>query len=422
MTSLLTAPAPERRTRVAILDTAHSRRRSAVVLGPLDPPSRSDLVERLAGLAAAGPLLRLCLEPSVHSRRWRHVSVDPESVISEHSALAPGASPTDLLAAVRATRGDAVADGIRILRSPDHLAIDFCHGLGEVAFLILVLDGLFGAVDTSDPEFLEPYRHSMPPLATAALRTFGSDPRRVAALLDIHRRRPIPTAEADEPASGPFRPAPATRFIGLPAAVVTELRERRDRTMPGVSLIAMLTHALWEGFRSVGLAVDDIVKIPFDVRRYLRRGTDTLASFTAGLDFAMDPAGGPARLQAEMDRSARCGRPVANLVLGSLKARRGYSEERQGHPARPRVRLLHSNLARGARTQHWPYTDHAAAQVLVASDPIGPEGVTVTSAWMSGNLWLTAEFHESVFDPDQISAAIGTAETWLRHLTSSRLG
>lgn len=422
MTSLLTRPAPESRTRVAILDTAHSRRRSAVVLGPLHTPTRAELVDRLAQLADAGPLLRLCLEPSVHEQDWRHVRVDPESVITEHPALAPGAPPTDLLAAVRATRADAVADGIRILRAGEHLAIDFCHGLGEVPFVILVLDGLFGAIDIADPEFLAPYRHSLPPLLSAALRTFGSDPRRLATLLDIHRRRPIPRTEPDEPAPGPFAPAPATRFVGLSADIVSELRRRRDRTAPGVSLIALLTHALWDGFRSVGLAVDEIVKIPFDARRYLRPGADTLASFTAGLDFTMDPVGGPARLQAEMDRAARCGRPVANLMVGSMKARRGYPDVPQRHPARPRVRLLHSNVARDARTEHWPYTDHAAAQVLVASDPTGPEGVTVTSAWMSGNLWLTAEFHESVFDPGQISAALGTVETHLGHLTSSRLG
>lgn len=421
---MLSQPTRTRTTpdvRVAALDTAHSRRRSAVLVGPLRLPPLDELAARYTRLAELGPLTRLCLRPDASTDRWRHQPVDAASIFAECAPLPTGSAPTDLLPVVRSARGDDIADGIRILRAGDHLAIDFCHGLGEVPLINLVLDVLLGTIDPTRPGFLTPYR-GRPSLPRMAARTFGSDPRRIARLLDVHRRRPRPPARSAGGDDVPFTPSPVTRFVGLPGRVVDELRHRRDRTLPGVSLMALLTFALWDSFASVGLPVDDIVKIPFDARRYLPAGSDTLATFSAGLDFALDARRGPAGLQADMDRSARSARPVANLLISSLKARSPQPEPARVRPRAPRVRLLHSNVGRAAHTGRWPFTDPAAAHILVASDPISAEGVTVTSAWSATNLWLTAEFHGGVFEPDRIRAALDAVETRMRNLTKDRLG
>ncbi len=120
-----------------------------------------------------------------------------------------------------------------------------------------------------------------------------------------------------------------------------------------------------------------------------------------------------------MDRSARSGRPVANLLIGTVKARLGRRAVADVPAARPRMRLLHSNVGTPEHAGRWPFTDPCSGYMLVASDPAGAEGVTVTSAAMSGNLWLTAEFHGSVFDHDQVETALGTVADRMYDLTSA---
>ncbi|WP_099022198.1 hypothetical protein [Mycolicibacterium palauense] len=423
MASLMTRPEPVDRVRVAALDVAHSRRRSTVLVGPLALPPWEVLVERFSALADGGPLTRLCLQPSTHTNHWHRLPVDATRTINVTDPLPAGAPPTRLLPAVRALRAENGPDGLHILCAGDQLAIDFSHGLGEVPLVQTVLDVLFGAVDARDPTFLAPYRHRIPPLLSAGVRTFASDPRRIASVLGAYRRRPIPSVPVGaQKTSGVFKPSPCTRFVGVPGEFVTEVRRRRDAALPGVSMVTLCTYALWECLADAGLTVENIVKIPFDVRRYLRTGSDTLASFSAGLDFAIDADDGPVGLQAEMDRSARSGRPVANLLVGALKARRRRADVAERHPGHPRVRLLHSNVGRAARVHLWPFTDRGAAHILVASDPMNAEGVTVTSAWTSDNLWLTAEFHDTVFDPDRVDEALRTVADRMHDLTQPRLG
>ena len=57
--------------------------------------------------------------------------------------------------------------------------------------------------------------------------------------------------------------------------------------------------------------------------------------------------------------------------------------------------------------------------MLVANDPATAAGVTVTSVAVSDNLWFTAEFHRSVFDPDAISTALGLLPQSVAELLSS---
>ncbi|MBU9764866.1 hypothetical protein FR943_13570 [Mycobacterium sp. TNTM28] len=368
------------------------------------------LARRYEAMAGLGPRARLSLEPSAQTNRWRVCRVDPAEVITATDPLPTGVSPTQLVTTIRARQSDRSGNGIRILCAGDHLAIDFSHGLGEAALISTLLDVLLGVVDPCDPDLWRRFRHHRAPLLRAALDTFGADPRRIAGLAGLYRRRPRPAAppgtRRPSTLTERFVGSPATRSTVIPAEFVNQLRRRRDTSTPGVSMMALCTHALWESFANAGLPVDGSVKIPFDIRRYIRDGSSTLASASAGLDFAIDAQDGPARLQADMDRSARTGRPVANLLISTMKARLGQGDPTEPHPQEPRVQLLHSNVLRAVATQRWPFTDHADAHMLVSSEPVNAEGVTVTSAWTSGNLCLTAEFHRNVFDPDQIGAAL----------------
>lgn len=407
-----------RRVRVATLDAVHSERRSAVIIGPLKLPAHEQLTARLDAMTAAGPVARLCLEPSATSTRWEGTGAAGAPRMYTIAPPVDPAHPSDLLHTVRALDNR----GVTVATAGEWLAVDFSHGLGEIPLIHTLLDVLFGITDPADPATWRPYRRTRSPLRTAAATTFRTNPARLVKLLTAHRDRPSP---GPLPAGGPtttFTPSPTTRVIGLSAEQVGELRARRDVTLPGVGMVALFTHALWSSFAKAGIPVDDSVKIPFDVRRFLPAGTDTLASFSAGLDFRIDPAGGPARLQSEMTRAAESGRPVANLLVGTAKARyRGHTQHAAtGIGTAPSLRLLHSNLGSAQWNGPWPFTDPQQACMLVANDPATPTGVTVTSVGIAENLWFTAEFHRSVFDPDAVSTALELLPQTVAELIPSR--
>ncbi|MGK2865976.1 MAG: hypothetical protein ACSLFA_04925 [Mycobacterium sp.] len=410
--------ADHRRVRVATLDAVHSERRSAVIVGPLKLPTHEQLTSRLDGMTAAGPVARLCLEPSATSTRWEGTGAVGAPRVYSIAPPADAAHAADLLPTVRALDGR----GVTVATAGEWLVVDFSHGLGEIPLIHTLLDVLFGITDATDPATWRPYRRTRSPLRTAAAATFGIHPARLVKLLSTHRNRPAPDPMYPSGPTTAFAPSPTTRVIGLSAEQVGELRARRDLALPGVGMVALFTHALWSSFARAGIPVDDSVKIPFDVRRYLPAGTDTLASFSAGLDFRIDPADGPARLQSEMTRAAECGRPVANLLVGSAKARyRGRPQHAAtGIGKAPGLRLLHSNLGSAQWNGPWPFTDPQQACMLVANDPATPTGVTVTSVGIAENLWFTAEFHRSVFDPDAVSAALELLPQTVVELIPSR--
>lgn len=403
--------------RVAPLDVQHSNRRSAVVVGPVRLPSLDELTTRFLSMAAVGPETRVGLEPSTTSARWRYAPQAVGGAVAE-TVLPAGADPITLLSTVRRGPGG----GIRVLTADDYLVIDFSHGLGEVPLLHTVIDVLFGNADPADRRLWEPYRQCTRPLLTAGVRAIGLGPQRLLPLWRQHRRyvhAPLKHVETEVPDAVDIAPSPATRIARISASEVAELRAQRDSMLPGVSMFAIYTHALYEALAEAGFDIDATITLPFDVRRYLPRGHDTLASFSAGLDFVLDREAGPRRLHTQMAAANSMARPVANLIASTLKSRAAM---RSGHtdtwsvPARPRMRLLHSSIGTIPRSGQWPFTDPAEARVLVASDPAGPGGVTVTTSTVTGALWMTAEFHDSLFDAERVGIALDSVAEKARKL------
>ncbi|CDQ44123.1 hypothetical protein [Mycolicibacterium neoaurum] len=404
------------RVPVATLDAAHSRRRSAIVVGPLKLPAPDLLAARLAAMTAVGPVARLCLDPSPASTHWRHI--DPAGAPRLHS-VAPASDPTELLQTVRTLDDRAVT----VVAAGQWLAIDFSHGLGEIPLIHTLLDVLFGLTDPADAATWHRYARTPHPLRSAAMKTFAVHPLRVAKLLAAARRQPLMAGNDTGPDAGAytgFACSPTTRRLGLTAGQLGEMRARRDAALPGVSMVALFTFALHQAFGRTGIRLSETVKIPFDVRRYLPRDKDTLGSFSAGLDFTLDRAGGPAALQRAMTRAGRTGRPVANLLVGTAKARRGSDRRTLDSPAVvPPPQLLHSNLGWAQRNGAWPFTDRRQACMLVASDPASTSGLTVTSVGVAENLWFTAEFHRSVHDPDAVAEALALLPQTVADLTGT---
>ncbi len=403
-------------TRVAAVDLQHSHRRSAAIFGPVAVPDRVEAIRRLRAMVDAGPALRLCLQPSTTSRRWRRADADIADAVIE---VPDSHDPLVLLDRLHRLP----ESGLRVALAGNYVAIDFSHGLGDTAFCQAVADVVVGAVTLDDPHW-DAYRHRVSPLAAAGLATFGSDPRRLWRLGGLHRRRPIPDPG---PAGDPHpvsRTAPTARMVRLPADDVARLRTLRDRHRPGVSMFAIYTIALIRALSDAGISLTPAVTIPFDVRPYLPAGIDTLATFSAGLAFPIGPDTAPHSLQALLTESASCGRPVANMLVSTAKIRLASREQLAAdHWAlvgdTPRADLLHSFVGRLPQTDAIRFLDPAAASNYTVSDPISPRGITVTSAMIGdGALCMSAAFHDEHLDADRIDRAIsgiaGAIESTIR--------
>lgn len=401
--------------RVAALDVQHSYRRSAVVLGPVEIPSAELLSERLLAMARVGPETRVGLVPSTTDTCWRY---EPESVADavHIASRAPQSDPVELVARLRTLPESP----LRVLAADDYLAVDFSHGLGEIPLLDLLVGVLLGALDPTDDALWRPYRYSVPPLSTAAVRGIVCAPQRLLPLWRQHRRNTGAPAGTGVPSPVVVSPSTATRVLRIPAAEVEHFRQQRNSHLPGVSLFALYTCALHAAFADEGFGIEPLVTLPMDARRYLPPGRGVLGSFSAGLDFPIEPTPDPRRLHDALTDAARMARPVANLVAGTVKARaamRAGVRPQWTAPTRPRMHLLHSSVGEVPRCD-WSFTDPDQARVLVASDPAGPCGVTVTTSSVLGTAWLTAEFHDALFDPDRVGAAMATVPRRVRTLLS----
>ncbi|WLP89502.1 hypothetical protein [Gordonia sp. NB41Y] len=417
-----TAPEHVRSTAV---DRHHSRLRSAFVLGPVDVPTVEQARDRLCAMAAAGPHTRVGLHPRADRRIWEHDRDADLIVVTE--ADDPGDDPLRLLDAVR-TDG---TEPLRVAFGGDHVAVDFDHGLGDAGMLHTLFDVMMGVTDPADPGSWQRFRHRVPPLALAAARV-GADPRRLIALARLLRKQPdLP--QAGEPASesgampGPVLASlrPRGAGVGIDADTLTAVRAARDTTMPGVSLYTLTTVALVDALTEAGVHLAPTVTAPFDARVYLPKSWDTLANFSAGLAFPVPAGSDPADFQNALRTAAEIGRPVANLLITTVKTLRAgtspaHLAEAAPAPATGTTDLLHSSVGYVPRAGRWRWLDDDRAQVLAVADPPHRSGLTVTSALVGGRMCLAAAFHTEHLAAETISRALSRVPDHLLRLSGAR--
>ena len=411
--------------RVAHLDVMHSHARATTIVGPVDLPAADVVADRLAAMTAAGPNARLGLRPSTRTNRWVFDPVAHRPVVTTMDAPA---SPMDLLDIDVDSTGAAEARPTSVVLAGDYLRTDHNHGLGEVAFTLLLHGVVLGTIDPSDPNVWRPARRRGNGIATAALRTFGSDPRRLWALRSSLSRADAATTIARTPPAGPdpvaaqqpWTPDRTAVFSPMPPETVARLRAWRDNDAPGTSMFAVVAAALHRGLRSAGLDVDDVATVTLDVRKYLADGHVPLANFVSGLEFDLGPRPTPRRIHGMVATATASGRPVANVALNSARTRVGLLTGRLTAPATrpraPRARLLFSSLGKVPRQGAIPWRGTADPFYIVHNDPTGPEGITVSWAMIDGSMFTAASFHGNVFDREQVQRGLDSATSDPLHL------
>ncbi|MGW0172644.1 hypothetical protein ACWDUM_02245 [Rhodococcus sp. NPDC003322] len=395
--------------RVGHLDVMHSRTRVTAIIGPVHLPPDDVVAARLATMTAVGPHARLGLRPSSRTNRW---TFDPIANRPTVSRIDPPSSPLDLLDLPSDAGTPAEDRPTSIVLAGDYMRTDHNHGLGEVALGLTMHGVILGTIDPADPHVWRSAKRHGSGIATAAARTYGSDPRRVWALRDSARRKPAAT-DAPE-AMEPWTPSRTGVVTTMPSATVAQLRSWRDAHASDASMFAVVASALHRGLASAGLPIDDVATVTLDARRYLPKGRVPLGNFVSGLEFDLGPAPTPERIHRASAGAMASGRPVANLALNATRTRIGLRSAAPRNaplerPGSPRARLLFSSLGAVPRVGAVPWLDSAEPFYVAHNDPTGPDGITITWALIEGAVITSASFHGTVFDREQVSAGLARA-------------
>lgn len=400
--------------RASAIDMMHSSSRSTGVIGPISGLDHADVADRFTRLARVGPAARVGFRPAAGTHRWVY-----ETEVAHRVMELP--TPTDPAALLTEFREPSIQLA-RVGVAGEYFLFDYNHGIGDIALLSRFLEVMLCGVDPQRPDLWTAHGRVIPPLVAAAARTYAVNPKRLLDMAWWYRRsgrpQPKPTAIAPTPPVDRSIGVPSTATARISAAALDELRLWRDDHQPGVSVVVLVVLALRHALEKAGIATTDRVTLPFDARVYLPKSRRTLANFAAGLDFDYRDSVSPQGLQHAITEAFAIGRPVANLVISNLKVQAnrlpGLSPTTPSSaPTRTerRASLLYSSLNRVPRDIAIPWADTAPAQFLVASDPAGPDAITVTSAIADGDLTMTAVFHDSVFDQKSVAAALTHAAT-----------
>lgn len=383
-----------------MLDRMHAGTRIAVVTGPIDLPDPDTAGERLAAFARLGPATRIALRPEPDGRRWVHV---PDAMPGAVAVADAPSDPRDLL------RSACARTPFQVTLAGDYLLTEHDHGIGEIQLALYAMLVVTGALDSA-PGLSRSLSRRDDGLVSAAVRVFGSDPRRVRAVLKILEQLPDPVDDGvpDVPATPAGSAGTSVEAVRLDAATVAGVRRWRDAAGVAASLKTLLLCGVVRALDDAGLALHPDIVVPVDLRRYLRTGVNPLGNFVAGLRFRHRAGDDPERLQRALSETIESGRPVASAVRSASavalqRYRRTGHEEAAGGTL---PRLLFSGINEMAPLRALGWRDPAAGALYGRVDPIGPADLTLGTVGVHGAVTLSVSFHPDRHPAGVISAAL----------------
>ncbi|MCJ0980090.1 hypothetical protein MTX35_20480 [Rhodococcus sp. ARC_M12] len=404
--------------RASSLDMLRSDSRIVTVLGPADFGDLARVQNRVLALASLGPATRLGLRADHSSAGW---SYEPGRVL-EHITEGPAVDRQQLTKELtefsHASRPEIP---LRIRLAGRYLFLDLNHGLGDA---LLPVD-LFAYLADATPDAPFPAWASSAvdghPLRKALLRWIVRNPRKVVDTI-YGRVRPGTVPEAadrfgisDAASSTAFRPWAPSAAV---ATAVTRhgttdaIRRWRETHLPGASVSAVMCAAVATAFARTSFPVDRSAAFLFDCRRYLPPSTVVLGNFAAGIGFSdIDPTSAREVHDALSGAIAK-GRPIASATISTIKYKReqkavsGVFDDRV--PVQPKVRLMYSDVGRVRQLEQVSWCAEPADRAFfVIADPGRPESVMITMETIGSVVFVSASFHDNVFDSHMVHAALG---------------
>lgn len=401
--------------RASAMDMLRSDSRIVCGLGPADFGGIERVRTRLTQLAAAGPAARLGLRVTPTSSKWAY---DPARVCDD-VVSAPATTGIDLEDRLTELSASSSADvPIRARLAGDYLLLDLSHGFSDAVLPIELYAYL--ADPAADPP-LPPWatdRIVGNPLPRALAGWILHNPRKVVDIV-YGKLAPGGSAEAgiaDDVVTHhvPWTRSPAVATSTSPAGVPAELRAWRTQQLPDVSVTSILCASIATALSTRGTPVSDSAGFLFDCRRYLRARGTVLGNFAVGIDFEhLDPTA-PTDLHTALTHAIDKGRPLASGTFSALR----YLRTRRPLPAvasdtapvSPDARLTFSDIGRVRRLESIAWLAEPEKRSFFAlSEPAAPDSIVITTKQIDDAFHVSASFHDNVFDPRAVQAALDLA-------------
>ncbi|OZC75325.1 hypothetical protein CH251_11250 [Rhodococcus sp. 06-462-5] len=403
--------------RASSLDMLRSDSRIVTVLGPADFGDLARVQSRVLALASIGPATRLGLRADQSSTGWVY---EPDRVL-EHITEGPAVGH-EQLAKELTEFSHASAPGIplRMRLAGRYLFLDLNHGLGDA---LLPVD-LFAYLADARPDAPLPAWAASAvdghPLRKALLRWVVRNPRKVVDTI-YDRVRPGSNPESTTSAAAPDTPSPTAFRPWAPSAAVATavtrlgttdaIRRWRESHLPGASVSAVMCAAVASAFARTSFPLDRSAAFLFDCRRYLPPSSVVLGNFAAGIGFTdLDPTSAGNVHDALAGAIAK-GRPIASATISTIKYKRehravsGVFDDRV--PVRPKVKLMYSDVGRVRQLEPVSWLAEPADRAFfVIADPGRPESVMITMETIGSVVFVSASFHDNVFDSHTVQAAL----------------
>ncbi|QBJ97635.1 hypothetical protein ERC79_18090 [Rhodococcus sp. ABRD24] len=381
-------------------DAMWSGSRILGVVGPVRLPSNDEIASRAAALIDAG---RRCTPLGVMAGLH---ATDPVPVRALPQCGA-GDLPLVLRQLAREPR-----DGppLGLATAGNYLFVDLCHGLGDSRLMVLLTRALLDGPAAELPSWVRD-REVSAPLARAVSTFYGSDPRRLRALLGVDRGR---TDIDDHAPTRSWTRSPSVLVASASVGLADELRRWRDRWMSGTSLAAILCAAVSREVRA-RIPATDSTSVIFDCRRYLPESATVHGNFTAGVDLTLPDPGDPIEFGRGIGEALAAGRPLASLAHSVHRFRRAVRAGGRPGPATtvscsPRARLVFSDVGQVIPLCSLDWVDGPGQRFAgVLSEPAEPESIVFTMLRRGPELDVTASLHDNVFDVDIVQDALDSA-------------
>ena len=402
--------------RASSLDMLRSDSRIVTVLGPADFGDLARVQSRVLALASIGPATRLGLRADQSSAAWVY---EPERVL-EHITEGPAVDHEQLAEQLTEFLHTSEPEiPLRIRLAGRYLFLDLNHGLGDA---LLPVD-LFAHLADARPDAPLPAWAGIAvdghPLRKALLRWVVRNPRKVVDTIHDRVRGPNPqtTAEAAAPdtasptASRPWVPSAAVATAVTRSGTTDAIRRWRESNLPGASVSAVMCAAVAAAFARTSFSLDRSAAFLFDCRRYLPPSTVVIGNFAAGIGFSdIDPTSA-VQVHGALAGAIAKGRPIASATISTVKYKRehravsGVFADRV--PLRPTVQLMYSDLGRVRQLEQVSWCAEPADRAFfVIADPGRPESVMITMETIGSVVFVSASFHDNVFDSHTVQAAL----------------
>lgn len=401
--------------RASSLDMLRSNSRIVTVLGPADFGDLGRVRSRVLALASSGPGTRLGLRSDPRSADWIY---EPERVI-DNITEGPAVSRDRLTEELTAfSRASAAHIAVRIHLAGNYLFLDLNHGLGDA---LLPVD-LFAYLADGRTDAPPPAWAASPieghPLRKALPRWIVRNPKRVIATV-YGRIGPGRVAESTGPGSGsksavaeqPWAPSPVVVAAATRPGTTDAIRRWRKSHLAGASVSAVMSAAVATAFAQTSLPLARSAGFMFDCRRYLPSATVAVGNFAAGIGFSdIDPTSAR-EVHAALAGAIQHGRPIASATISTIKYKRDHNavfgSPVDRVPEQPTIRLMFSDVGRVEQLEPVSWTaDPADRAFFVFADPGHPESVMITMETIGSVVFVSAAFHDNVFDRQTMQAAI----------------